>query len=182
MLPPSMRSIVRKGHPFATVNERHLDLAARLVHEGYSFVGMMQKHLEAVSNLILAAEGLTWVMPDDESVAGILALDSEQNIVGVAIFGAWGKNGSFFVHLQHLSVSEHARGKGIGSVLTGMGRHVTHRDASMTYAGIEPTPATFRFYQRVGFDIQFPNEPIFFDGVPVLNNNPRFTCWATRPW
>ena len=182
MLPTSMRAVVREGHPFATVKERHIALATQLQQEGYFFVGMRQEHLEAVSNLILEAEGMTWAMPDDESVAGVLAMDSQHNIVGVAIFGAWGKNDSFFVHLQHLSVAEQTRGKGVGSVLAGMLWNVTQRVADITYAGIEPTPAAFRFYQRVGFDIRFPGEPIFFDGAAVFNNNPRFTCWATRPW
>ena len=182
MLPPSDRAIARQGDPHEVVLARHERLATSLLGEGYTFIGMMRKHLEEVSDLILAAEGVVWRMPDDESAAGILALDSQGDIAGVAILNAWGDDREFNIRLHHLSVVEHERGKGIGTVLAGMLTQATRRPASTTYAGIEPTVGAFRFYQKAGFDIHFPNEPILVSQVMQVNNNPRFKCWAKRSW
>lgn len=165
--------------------ERHLRYARPLVDEGVTFEHVGATERPAVAQLIRQhiAERERW--RPDPAEGAFIALDPEERTIGTLVAGAAQFGGDIGLFVSYVVVEPGWRGRGVGTVLLGMLPKMLGGRGEPTLTVGSCALDGARFYQRAGFTVLDPGEPLPFplgDGAWLANRNANYPCWFHRPW
>lgn len=101
----------------------------------------------------------------DEDSGGVVAIGPDQVIIAVLIAAGMKMQGGLLGFIRHLVVADNWRGQGVGAVTLGVAHQVFPVDQEpFMYIG-ECAARSARFYQRVGYTVLQPGEPLLLPGA-----------------
>lgn len=171
---------LRAGWPAAKVAPRHRAYATQLADAGVTFDKMKTENRQAAEALV--KERLIFDEPFrlTQEAGGILATHGEA-LIGVAVAEAAQFGSRVTMRVTALAVTPEWEGRGLGTVLLGMMHQLVPGRVQFLFGGCAPEAA--QFYQRAGFDVLAPGEPMpfpFGSGAELASSNPHYPSMFFR--
>ena len=164
--------------------ERHLRYARCLVDESVSFDHVLAHERPAIAQLVQRNVAGAELWEPDGDCGALVAADTDGNMVGALVAGGAEFTGKITLFVLYVAVEPDWRGRGVGTVLLGTLPQMLgeRRGPALTVGSCAQEGA--RFYQRAGFTVLDPGEPLPFPlgGAWLANRNANHPCWFHRPW
>jgi GNAT superfamily N-acetyltransferase len=140
------------------VQQRYLNYAHRLVDQGVAFRTVQPDDKAPIEQLVqahIAGSSSFRIRPEE---GGVAALDAQGRVIaGLVIAGAQ-FNTDVVIFIRHLVVDPVWRGQGVGVVTIGVLPQVHNATFYMGNCAVNAA----RFYQRSGFTVLDPGQPLPF--------------------
>ena len=177
--------LLAQGWSHQKVWKRHVSYAVDLGARGVTWRGLEDSDEPAVEDLVRThIDGIDpgWTIDDDSG--GVVAIGPDQAIIAVLIAAGMKVHGRLIGFIRHLVVANDWRGLGVGAVTLGVAHQVfpVDQEPFMYIGGCAARSA--RFYQRVGYTVLQPGEPLLLPGAAsaLAPSNVHYPCWMYREW